>query len=83
LSLQYLLRTPDLSAATRLIIQLPVSAIVIYQWLDVSLSDHHAYGTMVNNPEDLSILKESISYLNASDRNLVDNSFSVESFFNK
>lgn len=58
------------------------SEISVYRkWQD--LSDAGGYGTTVNNPEDLSILKESISYLKASERNLVDNSFSVELFLNK
>jgi hypothetical protein len=41
------------------------------------------YGTIVNNPEELSTLNESTSYLNASDRNFEDNLFSVELFVNK
>jgi ACT domain-containing protein len=41
------------------------------------------HGTIPNIPDDLSALKESISYLNASSRNFEDNSFSVELFVDK
>jgi hypothetical protein len=47
------------------------------------MTHDNGYGTIVNNPEDLSSLNESTSYLNASDRNLVDNSFSAELFVDK
>jgi hypothetical protein len=41
------------------------------------------HGTILNIPDDLSALKESISNLNASSRNFEDNSFSVELFVDK
>lgn len=41
------------------------------------------HGTIVNNPEDVSFLNASISYLNASDNNFEDNLLSVELFVNR
>jgi hypothetical protein len=41
------------------------------------------HGTNENSPEGLSALNESSSWLNESDRSLVESSFSVELFVNK
>jgi hypothetical protein len=49
----------------------------------ISFHWRFCHGINVNDPEDLRVLKESISSLNQSDKNFEDNLFSVELFVDK